>query len=282
MDKTLFQPEHRPIQAGDWNMAFLFPDEVVEARERTGLVILPIAPVEWHGPHLAMGCDPLLAHHFARRLAEELRSPYYPPLYLGTERERPPEMLEALGFRPDEYIEGMDFPNNLIPSCYLREETFAMVLRDILGLLLQRLNFSHVLIVNGHGAENQAGTLDRLCREFNATQPACERVRWVYPGFPRSLIAGAIGHAASEESSMLAASWPGTVDLSRLPAEGPLKNTAFAIVDGDTFDGKPTPDRTLREAQDPRRHTDPVWGRQQIDQALKEVLSDVHAWLAAG
>ena len=31
----------RPIDEGDWNMAFLFPDEIAAARARTGLVILP-------------------------------------------------------------------------------------------------------------------------------------------------------------------------------------------------------------------------------------------------
>ena len=66
------QKVKRPIDEGDWNMAFLFPDEIAAARARTGLVILPLAPLEWHGPHLTMGCDNLLAHAFARRLAREL------------------------------------------------------------------------------------------------------------------------------------------------------------------------------------------------------------------
>ncbi len=86
----------RPIDDGDWNLAFLFPHEIVEARERLGLVILPLAPIEWHGPHLVLGCDPLLAHAFARRLARELACPYFPPLFIGTERERRPETLRAL------------------------------------------------------------------------------------------------------------------------------------------------------------------------------------------
>jgi creatinine amidohydrolase len=97
----------RPIDDGDWNMSFLFPDEVAAARSRTGLAILPLAPIEWHGPHLAMGCDGLLAHAFARRIARDLQSPYFPPLYVGTERERRPETLSALGFAPSDYIEGM-------------------------------------------------------------------------------------------------------------------------------------------------------------------------------
>jgi creatinine amidohydrolase len=265
----------RALDDGDWNMAYLFPEEVAAARERNGLVILPLAPVEWHGPHLAMGCDNLLAHAFARRLAREFQCPYFPPLFVGTERERRPDVLEALGFSRDEHIEGMDFPRNTVASAYLREEVFAAVVRDTLNLLLGRMRFRHVLIVNGHGAENQLAVLDRLCVEFNAATPGMRKVMWVYPGFPHSLVAGSIGHATSEEASMLASSWPGCVDLSRLPREGKLKNADYAVVDGETFDCAPTPDHTVREEQDPRYHTDPDWGGNQMEQAAREVIDRV-------
>ena len=145
----------RPIEQGDWNMTFLFPDEVAAARERNGLVLLPLAPLEWHGPHLAMGCDNLLAHAFARRLAREFQCPYFPPLFVGTERERNPNMLESLGFSRDAFIEGMDFPKNSVASAYFREEVFAAVVRDTLHILFARMRFRRVLIVNGHGADNQ-------------------------------------------------------------------------------------------------------------------------------
>lgn len=260
-------------------MAYLFPDEVAEARERLGLVILPLAPVEWHGPHLAMGCDPLLAHGFARRLAAELRCPYFPPLFIGTERERSPEMLRSLGFQGHEYIEGMDFPANAVGSPYLREEVFAAVVRDTVTALFERMGFLRVLIVNGHGADNQRGVLDRLCAELNRAGEGTKRLMWVYPGFPRSLIAGAIGHAAAEETSMLSYFWPGCTDLSRLPASGPLRNVDHAVVDGDTFDLSPTPDHTVREDQDPRAQTDPDWGRRIVEEALAEVLEDVRRQL---
>ena len=276
------EPLHqRPIERGDWNMAFLFPGEVAAARERNGLVLLPLAPLEWHGPHLAMGCDNLLAHAFARRLAREFQCPYFPPLFVGTERERHPNMLESLGFARDAFIEGMDFPKNSVASAYFREEVFAAVVRDALQILFGRMRFSRVLIVNGHGADNQRAVLDRLCTELNASRVP-RRVRWVYPGFPRSLIAGAIGHAAAEETSMLEATWPGSVDLSLLPATGKLQNVDYAIVDGETFDCAPTPDHTLREAQDPRTHFDPAWGEQQVEQAAREVIEEVKAeWFPA-
>lgn len=255
-------------------MAFMFPSEIAAARKTTGLVILPVAPIEWHGPHLAMGCDNLLAHAFARRIAEELKCPYFPPLFVGTEREREPDQVASLGFKRKQFIEGMDFPKNSIASAYYREEVFAAVIRDTLEILFNRMRFSRVLIVNGHGAANQSNVLTRLCSEYNAksTKP---RIMWVYPGFPKSLVAGAIAHAGAEECSLLEASWPGLVDLSRLPQRGKLKNIDYAIIDGETFDLKPTKDHTVRERQDPRFHTDPKKGREIMEQAVKEVVADV-------
>jgi creatinine amidohydrolase len=276
MDTPELPAGKRPLDEGDWNMAWLFPDEVVAARERNGLVILPLAPVEWHGPHLALGCDNLLAHAFARRLAREFQCPYFPPLFVGTERERSPEMLESLGFDRTAHIEGMDFPNHSLSSAYLREEVFALVVRNTLQILLGRMKFRHVVIVNGHGADNQKSVLNRLCAEFNAAPvKGGTQVIWVYPGFPRSLLAGSIGHATSEETSMLAASWPGCVDLSKLPASGKLRNADWGIVDGETFDCAPTPDHTLRESQDPRVHTRVDWGREQLEQAAREVIGEI-------
>ena len=267
----------RPLDDGDWNLAFLFPHEVAEARARTGLVILPLAPIEWHGPHLAMGCDGLLAHAFARRLARELESPYFPPLFIGTERERSRETLQSLGFGGTEFIEGMDFPANSVKSAYLREEVFSLAVRGTLDALFDRMGYRSVVIVNGHGAENQSAVLTRLCAEYSAGGRT--RLMWVYPGFPRSLVAGSIGHAAAEESSMLSATWPHCVELSLLPQEGPLRNIDHAVVDGDSFDGAPTADFTVRSDQDPRAHTDASVGAAYIDEAVREAVADIRAWL---
>jgi hypothetical protein len=93
-----------------------------------------------------MGCNNLLAHAFARRLARQFRCPYYPPLFVGTERERTPETLEALGFSRGAYIEGMDFPKNSVANAYFREEVFAALVRDILNILLGRMQFRRVAI----------------------------------------------------------------------------------------------------------------------------------------
>ena len=260
----------------EWNMAFMFPQEVAAARKSNGLVILPIAPVEWHGPHMVMGTDNLLAHAFAAGLARELECPYYPPLFVGTERERSPKQLKSMGFKGDEFIEGMDFPGNAVGSAYYREEVFAALVRDTLRILIESMRFSRVVIVNGHGADNQSAVLNRLCAEFNAGREK-PRVVWFYPGFPRSVLAGSIAHAGAEETSLLKAGYEGCVDTSVLPKKGPLKNVEFAIVDGETFDGKPTRGHTVRRKQDPRQNTDAEWGRRTFARALREVVAAVRS-----
>ena len=35
------------------------PSEILEAKERCSLIYLPIGPLEWHGPHLPFGVDPI-------------------------------------------------------------------------------------------------------------------------------------------------------------------------------------------------------------------------------
>jgi creatinine amidohydrolase len=46
----------------------LRPDEILAERGRCPVVYQPIGPLEWHGPHLPMGTDPLHAEAVARRL----------------------------------------------------------------------------------------------------------------------------------------------------------------------------------------------------------------------
>ena len=113
---------------------YLRPDQVVAARDRGAPIFLPMGPIEWHGPHLPLGVDPLRARFAAIALAEQMDGIVMPTLFVGTERERSPEMLQNIGFEADEYIVGMDFPDNTLKSHYFREEVFAVVLRNQLEL----------------------------------------------------------------------------------------------------------------------------------------------------
>jgi creatinine amidohydrolase len=256
--------------SGPVQLQWLRPDEV---QQRKAIAYLPIGPLEWHGPHLPLGTDPLQAEHLALALAQQVGGVVYPTLYWGTERERSPELLRDLGFRGDEWIVGMDWPTNPMPSFYSPEEQFALVVRWTLEGLVAH-GFRLIVIVNGHGATNQIEQLKRLVAEFNARGPA----RLLYT-FTLDYVTSDPGHATITETAAILALDASRVDTTSLPpAEQPLRNSAWAIVDAPTFSGQPTPDHTVRPEADPRRAT-PALGEQNFAAALAKLSEMVSgAW----
>lgn len=238
-------------------LEYLRPGQVLEEMRRLPLVYLPVGTLEWHAPHLPLGTDMLLAHDHAVRLAQEVGGVVHPAIYCGTERERPAQMLRDIGFGGDEWIVGMDFPANSMPSLYYPEESFALMLREALALLAGR-GYRMIAIVNGHGAENHINVLQRLAAAYNAEGKT--RVVVLVP-FPlkydeQGRQSVAAGHADIYETATMLSLHPETVDLATLPPPGqPLHNTDWAIVDSPTFSGNPTPDHTVRPAHDPRGAT---------------------------
>jgi creatinine amidohydrolase len=247
----------------------LRPDEIVAERERVPLVYVPLGPLEWHSLHMPVGTDALNAQGVARRAAERTGGVVMPTFFWGTERERPSEMVRDLGFNEEDYIVGMDFPRNMLKSLYCREEFLALLVRELLDRLIQ-LEYKLIVLVNGHGALNQIETLDRLAREFTACSPARVQLTIAFPvNFDFKF---GIGHADAAEASLMMAMHPDTVNLGALPRlPEPLSNVDWAIVDSDTFRGHPSPDHTLSEEADPRRHASAEVGHRMIEQTVAEI-----------
>src|SRR5881396_1578350 len=83
------------------------------------------------------------------------------------------------------------------------------------------------------------------------------------------------GHAEKVETSIILATRPDLVDLSTLPPKGtPLRYREFGIVDGKAFDGRPTPDFTLRPDADPREASADL-GRTVLDLEVTRVAAIV-------
>jgi len=191
-------------------------------------------------------------------------------------------MLRSLGLPEDAHVEGMDFPANNYKSFYFREEVFALVLRDVIGMAKAN-GYQVVRIVNGHGAENQLATIARLCMELD--DPRGQRVIADAPSAaskkPKAVPAVkgkkvSAGHATSQETSMMMAFEPDTVHLERLPPpERPLRCADFAIVDGPTFDCFHTPDHTVRREVDPRTQSDAEMGRRQVEAGAQRIAAQV-------
>jgi creatinine amidohydrolase len=256
---------------------FLRPEQILAVRRRTGLAFLPLGPLEWHGPHLPLGVDPLRAEMAAVELARIMGGVALPTLYMGTERERAPEMLRHIGFQGDEYVVGMDFPACTLRSLYCPEELFGLVLRGWLDLLHRSWGFRRIVIVNGHGGENHLAVIARLRREYEEESDA--KVAAVMPvlGFPH----GDSGHATLEETETLMARYPECVNLRKLPRRGvPLRNLSWAIVDGDTFSGR-RHTGTVAEAEDPR-DANPRRGAKVFARTLGQLVRHLDAWLKRG
>jgi creatinine amidohydrolase len=247
-------------------LEWLRPDEINTERERCPLVYLPIGPLEWHGPHLPFGTDPLQATHTAQSLAEKIGGVVHPALYIGTERERSSETLRDLGFQGDEWIVGMDFPANTERSYYYVEDAFAMIVRFALEQLTTR-GYRLVVIVNGHGATNQILQLQRLAAEF--TQRGSCKVIYTFD-LDEEFDEDA-GHATITETSAILALEAERVNVASLPPKGiSLNNIDHAIVDAPTFSGQPSPNHTVRPQADPRSAT-PELGIQHFNSTVERL-----------
>jgi creatinine amidohydrolase len=111
---------------------------------RDDRVVLPLGSTEQHG-YLSLGTDNILAERISVEAAEPLGVPVLPVL--------------PYGLTPSFAA----FPGS--PS--LRLETFAALLRDLLGSLYGQ-GFRRFLLLNGHGGNTPAGS---LAREWVAGQP---------------------------------------------------------------------------------------------------------------
>jgi len=257
------------------NLSLLRPDEIRRRIAQTPVVFVPIGPLEWHGPHCPYGTDGLNAQNVATEVCRAVGGVLWPTLFWGTERERRPEQLRSLGFEPDRYIVGMDFPANSLPSCYCPEEVLAILVREVVRQA-GRIGARLVVIINGHGAENHIAALRRLAVEITNTTGPRVHVRISAP--QKMIDAGSGGHADADETSLMMF-LTRSVDLSTLPPlPEPLPFKDFAVVNGGGFDGK-VPDHVLPDEADPRRNSSLDRGREIARETVREIRQEIEALL---
>lgn len=257
-------------------ISLLRPDQILAEIARCPVVYWPVGPLEWHGPHLPVGTDALNAEAAARQAAEATGGLVFPAFYWGTERERSPQVLDWLGFGPAEWVVGMDFPGNSLPSLYASEEVFALLAREQLRLAAH-WGFRLIVVVSGHGATNHLEVLKRLAAEHSAAGPA--QVLVVLPFVTNAQGIMEVGHASRIETALMMAQHPETVNLDGLPAlPEPLYNADWAIVDYETFLGQPTLERTIHSQDDPRLAT-PEAGAETIRMAVAQIVAQVQVVL---
>ena len=232
-------------------MEYLRPDEIIAERERKSIVYLPVGPLEWHGPGMPFGTDPLMAGHCAREAAKITGGVVVPTLFFGTERDRPTDILAAKGFEnaDDMYVLGMDLPKNTVPSFYAREEIFALMIREYLRMLVN-LKYKLIVIVNGHGAWGQRDSLERLAIEFSH-ETGSKVIQMMADIQPKDMETVDYGHGTLVEASTICYIRPDDVDMSKYPPRDvKLKYTDWGIADDCVFELKPSEDKCV--IHDPR------------------------------
>jgi creatinine amidohydrolase len=233
------------------------PGELIQERERCPLIFLPVAPLEYHGPHLPIGMDPINATCCAYEICKRVgKGVVMPTLYCGTERERPPWMLESLGFQPTDWVVGMDFPTALWKSHYYQEQMFGLILASKIEILIAQ-EYKLIVVVNGHGAVNHMETIARITKHYTHTTDAS--VVWSI-AFPDQITTENLaGHADLYETSLMLYLQEfygegAIVDLTALPERNvPIRYPDFSVVDGPGFTREPREDKIV--TADPRDAT---------------------------
>jgi creatinine amidohydrolase len=248
----------------------MLPDELLAERDRSGIAYLPVGSMEWHGPHMAMGMDTLNAYAVAQGAAQQTGGVVLPPLYIGTETPRSPQVLQKLGFTGEEHIVGMDFPKNSVKSFYWPKELFEQILRCQAQMLCD-MGFCHIVLLNGHGADQQVEILARIARELTCSTQ--KTVQALFALFDDCGVG--VGHAGLVETAIMQYLCPQGVELGRLPSRPQKIYTAqYGIADSETFEKGPTADFSVR--YDPRDAT-PALGEKLVAHAVRRCVEQVMA-----
>ena len=251
---------------------WLLPRQLRERQQECSLVIQPVGPLEYHGPHLPVGTDPInaakVAHECCLRLGKGI---VMPTMYSGTERERDRDCLKSLGFEEDDYIIGMDFPTRLWNSHYLPEEIFAILISSQIRILIEQ-GYKYIFIANGHGAFNQKDVLERLSTQYNHTMDV--KVDFCLTVDKKMIEIGACGHADRVETSLMLFYNAEGVDLTTLPAKGtPFYYKDYSIVDGAGFTSHHDPEHLMRN-DDPREGT-AEQGKELFEAAVEQMREQI-------
>lgn len=155
-----------------------FPDQLAEAIESGRQAILPLGAIEWHGDHLPLGTDSLIASNFASELAAATHGVLFPPLNV------------AMTTLPQWC------------SLQVRSSTFVAVVNDILAGLAN-MGFTTICLVTGHYAQGQ---LVELYRAASSAMAAAEELR-VFAATPLQPIRSddLLDHAGRYETSQVLA-----------------------------------------------------------------------------
>ena len=191
----------------------------LNAQDRSIPVILPVAAIEQHGPHLPVGTDRMIVEYFCRKLNEEI-----PDKVL---------ILPTMSVGCSEHH--LDFTGSLT----LQHDTFLQQAEDILGSVVSH-GFKNLIIYNSHGGN--LGISQVIVEHFGHRHPECRIVLatwWKIAGEAlydlNETGEGGVGHACEFETSLMMLIAPELVHHDKI--EGKKNQQSFEWANGDMLRG---------------------------------------------
>jgi len=155
------------------------------------IAFIPVGTLEWHGNHLPIETDFLVAQKICEILAKKKNAYCLPPIYLGTDRER------KVGNRK---LIGMDakLQKELKGSLYYLKPTLLISMMQSLIDSLEKQGFSKIYIITGHGGSKQV-------ESFKKIEDKNKKVKFINP---YSALSVNVHHAGEHETALLWACYP--------------------------------------------------------------------------
>jgi creatinine amidohydrolase len=177
-------------------------DQLREQARRDAIVIIPVASLEQHGPHLPVEVDTILGETVATRTAEKVLS-----------RGQQVLVLPVIWTGLSEHH--MSFGGTIT----LDTAAFFAVVEGVVRSVL-RHGFRRIVLLNAHGGnENALRTLvDDLTPRLGV--PIVQFTYWYAAAVPIAKILqtqGGLSHACEAETSMMMAVHPDLVAIDRIP-----------------------------------------------------------------
>jgi creatinine amidohydrolase len=177
-------------------------DQLRDLAKRDAIVILPVASLEQHGPHLPVEVDSMLGETVAARAAEKIAA-----------RGQAVVVLPVLWTGLSEHH--MSFGGTIT----LDNATFAAVVEGVVRSVL-RHGFSKIVLLNAHGGNENAlrSITDDLTPKLGV--PIVQFTYWYAAAVAIAKILetqGGLSHACEAETSMMMAVRPELVAEDRIP-----------------------------------------------------------------
>jgi creatinine amidohydrolase len=190
-------------------------DQLRDLAKQDAIVILPVASLEQHGPHLPVEVDSMLGETVAARTAAKVSA-----------RGQPVVVLPVLWTGLSEHH--MSFGGTIT----LDNAAFAAVVEGVVRSIL-RHGFRKIVLLNAHGGNENAlrSITDDLTPKYKV--PIVQFTYWYAAAVPIAKILetqGGLSHACEAETSMMMAVRPELVAEDRIPLA--KSNTTGDIASG--------------------------------------------------